>query len=789
MDPATRHYSRADYADAERFLPTRLLLAAKNAVVHPRWLGEADWFWYRRFGQDGYEFVLVDAASGAREAAFDHRAVAGALQALTGEEYDAGDLAVTDLAFAIDRSHVDVRVSGAVLRFDRVTGACDGRLERRIEKNVLLSPDSRLGVYCRDQNLFLIDPSSGESRALTTNGEHNYGFGVLSDASLVAIPVSEGRLSLPPINVVWSPDSCYLVIARVDERHLREYPFLRSVPLKGASPTPYTLRRALIGDRRQPVTHLVIIDVATGEQKEVAPAEPAGLEADCDALGDGTCWFDSRSSIMYLAQVRDQIKTLRLIAIDLKTANQSIVLEERFERYGLLNLAMYNVANVRIVDDGKEFVWFSERSGWGHLYLYGGDGSLKRPITSGEWVVFDIIDIDEKRRTIYFTGSNREKGVNPYLRFFYRASLDGGEPVLLTPELADHMIDGTPQPMVRWLYGREPSGRLVSPSGRFFVVTSSTLASAPVSVVRSTVDGAQIAEVERCSTAELDALGYVPPEAFVAKAADGVTDIHGVIYWPPDHEPIRKRPVIDALYNGFQVSVVPRNFITGHLTLNPYGALSLASLGFIVVTLDARGTAMRSRAFHDHSYRNFGDAGIDDHVAVLQELGERHRSFDMDRIGAAGYSFGGYYSTRALLTRPDFFKVAVSGAGCHNWQGMYPGYENLIGEPMYRDGGSVSPDGLEVPSNYVELDNATLASRLRGRLMLFIGDLDENVPAAVNFQFADALQREGKEFDLLVLWGATHSTSPLHPYAIRKSWDFFVRHLMEATPPDWNRST
>ena len=195
---------------------------------------------------------------------------------------------------------------------------------------------------------------------------------------------------------------------------------------------------------------------------------------------------------------------------------------------------------------------------------------------------------------------------------------------------------------------------------------------------------------------------------------------------------------------------------------------------------------MRSRSFHEHSYHNFGDSGIDDHVAVITELGARHPSFDMDRIGASGYSFGGYYSTRALLTHPEFFKVAVSGAGCHNWQGMYPGYENLIGAPVFSDGTNVSPDGIEVPSNYVSLDNASLVSRLLGKLMLFIGDLDENVPPAVNFQFVDALQKAGKDVELVVLWGATHYTSALHPLAIRKSWDFFIRHLMDATPPDWN---
>ncbi len=761
-------FSAEQYAAAEQFLPTKLLGAVKNAVVAPNWIGDSDWFWYRRDEEEGHAYVLYDAATGRKEDAFDATSIAAAAEALTATSVDSRSLGVTRLDFDGEGKRVDVYLPGVIVTYDRISRACTAELDRVVGPNELLSPCRRFSVFTREHDLWMLDRSTGAERRLTTDGEKNYGYGDLSDASLVAIPVRDGTLTLPPINVVWSPDSRYLVLVRVDERHVRAYPFLRSVPPAGVPPTPYSLHRALVGDVEQPVSQIVVIDVETGTILPVPPAERAGLEADDDMLGEGTCWFDSASTTCFVAQIRDRSGIARLVAIDLARGTRRTVIEERVEGFVNLNLAMYNVPNVRVIGDGRQLVWFSERDGWGHLYLYDGGGTLIRQLTHGDFVVFDIVYVDERRRQLYFTGSSRMAARNPYLRFLYRVSLDGGDPVLLTEELADHMIDGLPLPMVIVLYRRERPRCVVSPSGRFIVAAYSTLSQSPVTVVRSAEDGAIRSIVEAAGTSALDAIGYAPPEAFVVRAADGQTDLHGVIYWPPNHDPQAKYPVVDAIYNGFQVSVVPRNFVTGYLTTNPYGARALAQLGFIVVTVDARGTAMRSRAFHEHSRRNFGDAGIDDHVEVLQQLAARHPSFDLGRVGASGYSFGGYYSTRLLLKRPDIFKVAVSGAGCHSWQGMYPGYENLVGD------------------DYATLDNALLADRLQGKLMVFIGDMDENVPAVVNYQFVAALQKANKDYDLLVLWNATHWDSALLPYVMRKTWDYFIRHLMGEEPPDWN---
>jgi dienelactone hydrolase len=477
---------------------------------------------------------------------------------------------------------------------------------------------------------------------------------------------------------------------------------------------------------------------------------------------------------------------LRLVEVDLKTAKARVAIEEAVPRYLNVNVAIYNTPNVRVLASGAEIVWFSEREGWGGLYLYGSDGKVQCKLTAGPLVVFDIIHVDEARRCVYFTGSSQIEKVDPYWRFLYRVSLDGGDPVLLTHEKADHLIDGNPLPMAKLLYQRPAPPEYVSPNGRFIVSSLSTVSMPPVSLLRRSSNGTAISVLECADISHLEEIGFRPPEPFCVKAADGATDLYGVLYWPPNYDPAQSYPIVDAIYNGFQVSVVPHNFLTAAVTPNPYGAAALADLGFIVFTVDARGTAGRSRAFHDHSYRNFGEAGLDDHVAVLTELARRHTSIDKRRAGIYGYSFGGYYSARAMLRHADVYTCAVSGAGCHNWQGMYPGYENLVGPPMFSNGTDTSPDGREIPANYIPLDNASLAANLCGKLMLFIGDLDENVPPAVNFQFADALTKAGKDFELLLLFGETHFSSALHPVVIRKSWDFFVRNLMHAEPPDWN---
>ncbi len=291
-----------------------------------------------------------------------------------------------------------------------------------------------------------------------------------------------------------------------------------------------------------------------------------------------------------------------------------------------------------------------------------------------------------------------------------------------------------------------------------------------------------IAELERADASALFATGWRAPEPFTAKAADGATDLHGVVYRPAEDAGARPVPVIDGVYGGPQVSIVPHDFTAARAAIGGTGRAALAALGFAVVVVDGRGTPLRSRAFHDAGYGAFPDVGLDDHVAVLRQLCAREPRLDPERIGVYGHSFGGYVSARAILRHPDVFKVAVSSAGSHNYDGMYDAARLYLPPPDYGATGATKPDAAARAANYVALDNATLAHRLVGKLLLAWGDLDENAYPAVTLQLVDALIAANRSPDLLVLPNRTHGFAR-EPYFVRRLWDYFTAHLMGERPP------
>jgi dipeptidyl aminopeptidase/acylaminoacyl peptidase len=306
----------------------------------------------------------------------------------------------------------------------------------------------------------------------------------------------------------------------------------------------------------------------------------------------------------------------------------------------------------------------------------------------------------------------------------------------------------------------------------------------PISVLRSARDGRVIATLEQADAGAVYAAGWRPPLRTHVKAADGKTDIYGVIYFPPDYHKDGQYPVIDAFYGGPQLINAPRDFNDAVHSFNPVSRSSLAQLGFIVVTFDARGTPGRSKAYHDVGYGDFADPQIEDQVAAIKQLAQRYGGFDLGHVGVYGHSFGGYTSTRAILSHPEFFKVAVSSAGPQNWQGFGQDLQSAIGIPVYSDGSRFRPTPTAIPEVYKELDNATLAGNLRGHLMLVYGDMDENAFPAVTLQLADALEKANKTFDLLYLPNRTHSYFRTDAYYTRRMWDYFVSNLALRQPPE-----
>jgi len=312
-----------------------------------------------------------------------------------------------------------------------------------------------------------------------------------------------------------------------------------------------------------------------------------------------------------------------------------------------------------------------------------------------------------------------------------------------------------------------------------FVDSWSTVSAPTVSVLRSTEDGATILPLERADASALYATGWLPPEPFVTKAADGVTELYGALYRPRGSEG-RPAPLIDSIYGGPQLTVTPHNFAAGRYGVGYNGRAALAALGFAVAVVDGRGTPLRSKAFQDAGYGERADVCLDDHVAVLKQLCERDRTLDGRRIGIYGHSAGGYTSARAILRHPDVFKVAFSSAGSHNFHGLYFGGGGPL--PEYGDGCRIRPDVTAVPENYRQLDNGLLAGNLRGKLLLAFGDMDENAFPAVTLQLCDALNRANRTYDLLYMPNGTHFYGN-DPYFLRRLWDYFVEHLMGEEPP------
>jgi dipeptidyl aminopeptidase/acylaminoacyl peptidase len=438
----------------------------------------------------------------------------------------------------------------------------------------------------------------------------------------------------------------------------------------------------------------------------------------------------------------------QLYAVDPATGTPRLLVDERGDPF--LNTAAGVGHNY--LRDGREVLWASERDGWMHLYLY--DAATAKPVrqlTKGEWVVRQVVHVDEDGKAVFFTGGGRERGRDPYLQHLYRIGLDGSGLRLLTPEDAEHNVS-------------------ISPTGHYFVDSWSRADLPTVTAIRRTSDGAITMELERADISGLQALGWNAPEPFRAVARDGKTDIYGIIWRPTTFDASKKYPVVETIYTGPQNFFVPKSFSAWR-----NHAQTIAELGFIVVQVDGFGTARRSFAFHAHAWKNLGDSGLEDHIAAMRQMAEKYPYMDISRVGVYGHSAGGYDAAHALLTHPEFYKVGVSSAGNH---------DHRLDKAWW----NTQWMGWPIGPHYDEQSNVTLAKNLRGKLLLAHGDVDENVPVSATLRLADALIRADKDFDLIIMTNQNHGFGG-HPYFVRRRWDYFVKHLLGVEPPTESRVT
>lgn len=764
----TAHALRAaDYQRAERVHDSHLRGALRNASVLPHWLGDGR-FWYEREDAQGRrQAVLVDPAKASRQVLFEPAALDAAVATFgaSGPRLRLANVQVADDGLRLQFSG-EVPVDCQWPRWQ-----CARSPDARPPADALPSPVGDAWLQVRDNNLWLQSPGTA-TRALTTDGEPGHGYGVLPDVTLRGIPRRQGRLPARPFAVGWSPDGRYVAGIRYDERALLDYPYLESAPASGARPRVHTVKLGLLGDAQQVRDSLYVIDTGSGQQHDIALPKGWNVLSEAGIVG----WDGGRlyAVIAHFGAPR----RLRLVEIEADSGTVRTVLEEASDTRLQLNVYSYSRPAVAILPGQDTLVWFSQRDGWGHLYKVRlSDGRVQRQLTRGRWVVRDLLGVDGNGGWAYFSAGGVDAG-DPYVRGLYRVSLQGGPIQRLAADGSDHMADAGTGALFG---GRAPQA--LSPHGGYLVDTVSRLEQPPRTVLRASDGGRELLVLEAADNRAVLAAGWRPPQREQLLAADGRTPIFATVYLPRDYRDDGSFPVIDAIYGGAFISNAPVTYAEAVSALNPVSRASLAELGFVVVSIDARGTGGRDKAFHDSSFLHGADQQLEDHVAALQQLGERYRGIDLRRVGIYGHSFGGYSAARALLRYPAFYKVGVASAGSHNFQGMYGGAVH----GMDRLFGGVLPHSVmaeDVPPPFAGLDNAALAANLRGHLLLVYGELDENAPPALTLQLAAALNTAQRDYDLLYLARQDHELFRNDATYTHRMWDYFVRHLAGQQPPD-----
>ncbi|MFZ5607572.1 MAG: DPP IV N-terminal domain-containing protein [Pseudomonadota bacterium] len=743
---AAQAVTAADYARAASMLGDRTAPLVDHLVSGGQWLDDGTLVY--REQTDGKTRVLrFDPATGTSAPAFDPQALADAINRAAGgkgrpvtaerlppleiKRAAAGALLLTS-TFGIGTFRCDAAGCKAVAR--AASGSEPGAP----------SPDGTREAFVRDWNLWLRDVATGKETQLTFDGAPDYGYAT----------DNAGWKHTDNAIVVWSPDGRKIATFRQDQRKTST---MTLVATNVGAPRVEQWKYPFAGDKDVTLIERVIIDLSGDAPRlvrlQMPPDQHRSTCADDIVCGNGwedVQWARDGKTLAFVSTDRGHKSATLRVADAANGKVRDVYTETVATQYQ--SAPALDAVNWRYLPESNEFLWFSQKSNWGHLYLHDlTTGKEKRQLTRGEWNVTRILHLDPATRTLLVTGVGREAGRDPYYVHVYAVGMDDGSVRLLTPENANHTAT-------------------VSADGKYFLDLHSTIDSAPVAVVRDAA-GKQVAELARAGLARLKAAGWVPPQAFTVKARDGKTDLYGQLFRPSHFDPNKKYPIITYIYPGPQVgSVRSRSFQPAHGDHQ-----ALAELGFVVIALDGMCTPLRSKAFQDSCYGNMADNTLPDQVAALQQLGARYPWIDTARAGIWGHSGGGNATAAAMFRYPDVYKVGIAESGNHD----NLSYEDDWGE-RYQGLLEKKPDGT---TNYTGQDNASLAKNLKGKLFLLHGMMDDNVPPQSTLLVVDALIKANKDFDLLLLPHARHGYGADSYYVMRRRWDYFVRNLLGAEPP------
>lgn len=704
-----------------------------NGSIAVNWQESSHTFWYSVKTRKGTEYKLVNAENGSVTPVFDQEKLCAALNLITKE---------TKKPYSLDLRRLRLSSDGKEITFDYGTSSwkCD-RTTYKVEKtestpmprrsaqrywsqadpetgvNLVNSPDGKWSAYIRESNVFVVDNKTKKETPLSFDGSPGDYYST---------------------RIVWSPDSKSLAVNKIRKNVMRTLYLVESSPKTQLQPILQTRDYLKAGDAL-PIKRPCLFSI---DKMAQIPVETSSFENQFE-LSDAEWLPDSKSFTFEFNQRGHQL--YQVVEVDGTTGAVRILIEEKSKTF-----VEYSGKHYRNdLNATREIVWMSERDGWNHLYLIDSKkGAVKNQITKGEWVVREVVNVDEKDRTIIFKGSGKNAGEDPYNIHYYKVNFDGSGLVDLTPDPFDHQV-------------------VFSRDNKFLVDTYSSPKVPPTSVLRNGTDGKVITTLEVADIKDLLAKGWRLPEVFTAKARDGKTEIWGNIYYPSNFNPKKKYPVIESIYAGPQGAFTAKSFraISGTFS-------GLAELGFIIVQMDGMGTSYRSKAFQDVCYKNLKDAGFPDRILWMKAAAATRPFMDLSRVGIFGGSAGGQNAMGALLFHPEFYKAGVASCGCH---------DNRMDKMWWNEQWMGYPVGPE----YAECSNVVNADKLEGNLMLIVGELDDNVDPSSTMQVADALIKAKKDFELVVLPGSNHTGGG--SYGEVKRRDFFVRTLLGQATPNRNK--
>lgn len=779
--------TKANYDLAAKFAPKKVDKMVFSTAVDPHWLKTSDKFWYSFETPTIKNYYIVDPAKGTKKLLFDNVQMARKLTLLTKDPYDEKHLPITKIQFNKDETAFIFEVNSSQDEEDSTKTQKDKKekkifgfefnintqelkliedyqKKKEIPRWANISPDGEKIIFSKNFNLYWMDKENFEKakkkeddstiveHKITTDGVENYSYGEMTGGPENNVDKETNKNKRKGAGVIWSQDSKYIALDRVDSRKVKDLWVINV--LSEPRPTFETYKYQLPGEADSPIEELLVINLTDTTYKQTKVNADKFKDQNLSILTaprpENTrdddyrpnVWLSKTSDKLYFERISRDLKRLDICVADVNTGESKALISEEMNTY-------VESRKLGLVNNGEEYIHWSERDGWAHFYLYDKNGKLKNQITSGNFHCEDIVKIDEKNRVLYFVANMVEPNEDPYYTHLYKVNFDGTGFKLLNPGNFNHTVS-------------------MNDSYKYIINNYSRVNTVPKSTLYDNT-GKKILDLEEADLSQLFAAGYKFPEPFVVKAADGITDIYGVMYKPFDFDSTKSYPLIEYVYPGPQTESVNKSFSKSMDRID-----RLAQFGFVVVTIGNRGGhPSRSKWYHNYGYGNLRDYGLADKKYGAEQLADQHKFIDINRVGIHGHSGGGFMSTAAMLVYPDFFKVAVSSAGNH---------ENNI----YNRWWSEKHDGVKevkdkkgnITFEYDIDKNSELAKNLKGKLLLVTGDIDNNVHPGNTIRMANALIKANKRFDFMIMPGQRHGFGDMTEYFFWLMGDYFSKHLL-----------